>query len=81
MSEFEGEFVLTDTDHSALRLSQQILRKSQLTGVLRNTRAQVAGRLQDKSAQIRILGQIADVLLHISGVDLDRLAGAVGGRE
>src|SRR5262245_30526817 len=35
-------------------------------------------QLQDKPAQIRVLGEVADVLLHIVGVDLDGLAMAVG---
>ena len=38
-------------------------------------------RLQNKPAEIGVLGQIADVLFHVGGVDLDRLAGAVGRRE
>src|SRR5450631_3928951 len=37
--------------------------------------------LQDEPAQIRVLGEIADVLLHIVGIDLDGLAIAVGGGE
>ena len=37
--------------------------------------------LQNKPAQIRILGEIADVLLHVGGVDLHGLAGAVGRGE
>ena len=30
--------------------------------------------LQDKSAQIGVLGEVADVLLHVIGIDLDGLA-------
>ena len=37
--------------------------------------------LQNKPAQIRVLGEVADVLLHIVGVDLDGLAVAVGRGE
>ena len=37
--------------------------------------------LEDEPAQIGILGQIPDMLLDISGVDADRLAFAVRGRE
>ena len=37
--------------------------------------------LQDKPAEIGVLGEVADMLLHILGVDLDRIAGAVGGGE
>ena len=43
--------------------------------------AQGNGALQNKPAQVGVLGEIADVLLHIGGVDLHRLAGAVGGGE
>jgi hypothetical protein len=35
--------------------------------------------LQNKPAQIGVLGEIADVLLDIVGIDLDGLAMAVGG--
>ena len=45
---------------------------------------QIAGgcrHLKDKAAQVGVLGKIADVLLHIGGVDLDRLAGPVGRRK
>ena len=42
--------------------------------------AQEAG-LENKPAQIRIPRQIADILLHIIAVDLQRLARAVGGGE
>jgi hypothetical protein len=38
-------------------------------------------KLKDKPAQIRVLGEIADVLLHIGGVDPDGLAIAVRGHE
>ena len=38
-------------------------------------------KLQNKPAQIGVLGQIADMLLHVGSIDLDRLAGAVRGRE
>ena len=48
---------------------------------LRSAEASVTSALQNKPAQIRVLGEIADVLLHIGGVDLHRLAGAVGGAE
>ena len=40
-------------------------------------RAYRATELQDKPAQIGVLGEIADVLLDIGGVDPDRLAIAV----
>jgi hypothetical protein len=37
--------------------------------------------LKNKPAQIGVLGEVADVLVHIGGVDLDGFAGAVGGRK
>src|SRR5262245_30615178 len=37
--------------------------------------------LQDEPRQIRVLGEIADVLVHVGGVDRNGLAGAVGGGE
>lgn len=40
-----------------------------------------AKRLQNKPAQIRILREIADMLLHIGGVDGDGLAAHVGGMK
>lgn len=38
-------------------------------------------KLQNKPAEVRVLGEIADMTLDVSGVDLDGLAGAVGSRE
>jgi len=40
-----------------------------------------AGRSQNKSAEIGVFGEIADVLMHVGGVDLDCLPGAVGRAE
>ena len=37
--------------------------------------------LQDEPAEICILGEITDVLLHIRGIDFFRLAGMVGSGE
>ena len=37
------------------------------------------GYLQDKAAQIGVFGEIADVLLYVLGIYLNRLAMAVGG--
>src|ERR1700730_9252372 len=34
-------------------------------------------KLQNKPAQIRVLGEVADVLLHVGGIDQDGLAMAV----
>src|SRR5215467_12945704 len=39
------------------------------------------GRLQNKSAEIGVFGEIAHVLMHVGGVDLDCLPGAVGCAE
>src|SRR5712672_1604625 len=36
---------------------------------------------QNEPAQIRVLGEIADMFLHVIGIDLDGLAIAVGGGE
>src|SRR6516162_2909268 len=38
-------------------------------------------QLQDKSAEVGVLGEVADVLLHIVGIDPHRLAVAVRSRE
>src|SRR5271154_7107154 len=38
-------------------------------------------QLKDKAREVGVLGEIADVLLDVGGIDLDRLAGAVGGGE
>src|SRR5271163_2427949 len=48
---------------------------------IRRRRVSISRPLQDEPAQIGVLGEVADVLLHIVGVDLDRLAGTVGSAE
>src|SRR5271168_2069266 len=41
-------------------------------------RVSICRPLQDESAEICVLGEVADVLLHVSGIDLHRLARTVG---
>jgi hypothetical protein len=45
---------------------------------VRRDGCRVLRRLQNKPAEVGVLGEIADVLLHVVGVDLDGLAMAVG---
>src|SRR5271156_615924 len=45
---------------------------------IRRRRVSISRPLQNEPAQICVLGEVADVLLHVAGIDLDRLAGTVG---
>ena len=41
----------------------------------------VKAESENESTEIGVLGQVANVLLHVFGIDLDVLAGAVGCRK
>src|ERR1700730_5232934 len=63
-----------ETGHRRVHLA-----KSTRPGTQR--RARGLSSSQYESAQVGVLGEVADVLVHVAGVDLHRLARTVGRRE